>query len=76
MEFTAFHVLAMIGATLAGILGVMYVVAASIRDATARHDVLVQARLLRIEFERKALEQKIGGAPVVIDDPEEPVLVV
>lgn len=80
MEHSPILDLGMIAVTAACIVGVLYICAACIRDATALHDVTVEARRLRIEFDRRVFARNTGGeageVEILPDDDEEPYLTV
>lgn len=61
MEIQTIYMLAMIGATGACILGVFYVCAACIRDETTLHDIKVEARKMRMEFDRRVTARNAGN---------------
>jgi len=79
METLSIHILGMIGATAACVIGVFYVCAACIRDETNLHDIKVEARKMRIEFDRRVSARNIGSHAMTgdtNDDDEEPFMVV
>ncbi len=51
----------MLLATWACVLGVFYICAACLRDETNLHDIKVEARRMRIEFDRRVSARNIGS---------------
>lgn len=76
MEIQAIYILGMAAAAGACIIGVLYVCAASLRDETALHDVKVEARRMRIEFDRRVYARNAGLHADQGADDEEVFLVV
>ena len=80
MEIQSIYILGMIGATAACVIGVFYVCAATIRDETNLHDIKVEARKMRMEFDRRVFARNVGTQATPSeehhDDDEEPFLVV
>jgi hypothetical protein len=76
MEIQAIYILGMTAAAASCIIGILYVCAASIRDETALHDVKVEARRMRIEFDRRVYARNAGMHADQGDDDEEVFLVV
>jgi len=71
--------LGMILATTACVLGVFYICAACIRDETNLHDIKVEARRMRIEFDRRVSARNVGSHADTSEsgaDDEEPYMIV
>ncbi len=60
MDYQPIYTLAMIAATAACCIGVFYICAARIRDENALHDIKVEARKMRIEFDRRVSARNAG----------------
>jgi len=70
-------ILSIIFVTLACIVGVLYICAACIRDETNLHDIKVEARKMRIEFDRRVYARNAGmHADQGAGEDEEPFIVV
>jgi len=79
MELETVYMLTMIAATGGCILGIFYICAACIRDETSLHDVKIEARRMRMEFDRRVSARNAGAHAdphAGIDDDEEPFLTV
>ena len=79
MELQAISILGMIASAGACILGFLYICAACIRDETALHDVKVEARRMRIEFDRRVFARNVGThaeSDGEVDEDGAPILVV
>lgn len=73
MDYQPIYTLAMIAATAACCIGVFYICATSIRDENALHDVTVEARKMRIEFDRRVSARNAGRHADQQED-EEPIM--
>jgi len=60
METISLYTLGILAATGACLMGILYICAVSIRDETALHDVKVEARKMRIEFDRRVSARNAG----------------
>jgi hypothetical protein len=79
MGIPAIYTLSILVATGACIVGVFYICAASIRDQTCLHDIKVEARKMRMEFDRRVSARNAGGHADTAegaDEDEEPFLIV